>query len=106
VLPMAFRLTRYEGVDQVKGRERFSLEYGPILMAALDTADAAVVLDGGSSPLDLVKRLQPIPDRPLHFTAPVPFPGFFPHATWVPYFEISAEHFTCVPVIETRSVFL
>lgn len=101
-LPMAFKLTRYAGVDQIEGRERFSLEYGPLLMAALGAAESPLTfeaLTGVASPNELVEKLQPLPDQSLHFRVPLDFSG----TTWVPYFEIQDESFSCFPVIEIRS---
>jgi DUF1680 family protein len=34
-LPMDFRVTRYIGADQIAGHERYGIEYGPILLAAV-----------------------------------------------------------------------
>jgi uncharacterized protein len=104
-LPIAFKLTRYAGVDQIKGQERFSLEYGPILMAALGAADAELTLIGAESPLDLAKELRPVKDQPLHFTMysfALGAPGG--ETVFVPYFEIGSESFSCVPVIRTTPV--
>jgi hypothetical protein len=65
-------------------------------MAALNAAETKLVLGGATTPLELASRLQPRPDKPLHFAAPVDFMG----TVWVPYFEVTSESFSCVPMIE------
>lgn len=97
VLPMAFKMTRYSGVDQIAGRERFALEYGPLLLAALGAAETEILLRLAANPLELGGRLQPIKDEPLHFTMP-----FDPSAEtkFVPYFEVAAESFSCFPIVQ------
>lgn len=97
VLPMGFKLTRYEGVDQMQGRERYALEYGPLLMAVLDAADAEVIVISDTGPETLLSLLKPVPDRPLHFVLPA---QINPEDTrFVPYFEIESESFSCFPSI-------
>jgi DUF1680 family protein len=95
VLPIAFKLTRYTGVDQTHGRERFALEYGPILMAAIGPETELAVLNA-DDPHELIDRLQQKPDQALHFVAPLM------ETEWVPYFEVEAQTFSCVPIIDAR----
>jgi hypothetical protein len=102
VLPMALKVTQYIGVDRIEGRERFALEYGPLLMAALDAADSEVMLDGSDSPFELANRLQPQPEQPLHFTLPLDRSA----TVWAPYFEVGTETFSCFPFIRSGSRFL
>lgn len=96
-LPMSLKLTKYEGVDQIEGRERYWLEYGPILMAAVAT-DSEIVLYGAGSSAELVSRLQPVKERPLHFVLPT-YPSIVEFA---PYFEIGTEYFSCVPLVVAK----
>jgi DUF1680 family protein len=98
VLPIAMKATPYTGVDQLAGRERFSLTYGPILMAAVGAAELELEVPNAASPADLAGRLVPKADAPLHFTAPVM------KTEWVPYYEIAAESFSCVPVIAAQPI--
>jgi DUF1680 family protein len=90
-LPIGLTLTRYAGVDRVEGSERYALQYGPILMAALGDPEAEIVLNGTGSATDVIDHLERSPDRPLHFT--MPSTG----AKWIPYFEVDTESFTCFP---------
>jgi len=99
-IPLAFRLTRYSGVDQIEGQERFGLEYGPLLMAAVGAAEKEIELLGATEPTDLLKRLRPARDAPLHFTVDLADNDI----TIVPYYEISNESFSCFPVIEAKAL--
>jgi len=92
VLPMGFKLTRYEGTERVEGRERYALEYGPILMAAVGTKDEESELS--LNPADLIKRLMPKADEPLHFS----IEGDAQHE-YLPYWQVQQQVFTCLPVI-------
>jgi DUF1680 family protein len=102
VLPIDFRLTRYAGVDRIEGQDRFALEYGPLLMAAVGAADTELVLIGAKDPRDLVAQLQPVPEKPLHFTM-YTFSLGAPNGPteFMPYFAIDTESFSCVPPIKT-----
>lgn len=101
-LPLAFKLTKYPGIDQIAGRERFSLEYGPLLMAALGAADAIIAIEGNASPAEAISRLQPKPGQPLHFVLPMRI--ISAETVWVPYFEIQEESFSCFPCIQSSDL--
>ncbi len=94
VLPMAPRFTKYTGKDQIEGRQRYALEYGPILMAALDAPETELTLYGNATAQD--PQLQPVKDKPMHFTLPTAATEF------VPYFEISTESFSCFPLVDIK----
>jgi DUF1680 family protein len=89
ILPMDFQFTQYTGVDRIEGRKRYALEYGPLLMAALDSAAAELE---APSIHELRAALEPVPERPLHFSAA--------RTMWMPYFEVEAQSFSCFPIIE------
>ena len=94
-LPMDFRVTRYAGRDVIPGHDRYALEYGPILLAAVGPL-------GKNSPV-LIKHdpsrpnewLKPDPDRPLHFAVD----GDTQHGFW-PYWQVEDQAFTTFPVVE------
>ena len=90
-LPIGFKLTLYEGIEQVNGQDRYALEYGPIIMALVGGGENAHL---ALQPVDLAKKLQPIADRPLHFAVE----GNAPQE-YVPYWQVQDEAFTCYPVI-------
>jgi hypothetical protein len=93
---MDFKLTRYTGVDQIAGHERYALEYGPILLAILGSSDAKVVVRGGQRQEDLLKQLKPQPGQPLHFV----LEGDAAHE-YAPYWEVPYKAaFTCYPVVD------
>jgi hypothetical protein len=100
-LPAGFRLTRYFGFDQVKGWDRYALEYGPLLMALVGPDDARYLQPNGQpcarlefAPADLVSRLYPLAGASLHF-------GIQGHAehTYLPYHRVNGEEFTCFPIV-------
>jgi hypothetical protein len=106
-IPYGFRLIPYTGVDQGEDgasprlcRGRYTLLYGPVLMA-LDTGgpdpgsrDPGLIPRIKIKPEDLIDSLQPVPGKPLHFA--VPGTSY----TYLPYWDAGEEGFTCLPVIE------
>jgi hypothetical protein len=92
-LPMQFKLTHYTGLDKIEGHERFSLEYGPILMALIGSDSA--VLQAGARHKDVVNKIKADPDRPLHFAI-----DGHPEFKFIPYWQVVTEPFTCFPVID------
>jgi len=93
-LPMRFKLTRYEGLDQIEGHHRYSLEYGPVLMALIGS-DSATLQASGAKPEAILSRLQQDPFHPLHFNI-----DGHPQFKYVPYWQVISEPFTCFPVID------
>jgi len=93
-LPMGFRLTRYTGLDQIEGHERYALEYGPILMAIEGSDDARLRAQGANAE-DLLKQLTPAYGRPLHFEI-----AGNPDFHYAPYFAIKNDPFTTYPVVD------
>ena len=93
-LPMAFRLTPYTGADQVAGRPRFALEYGPFLMAFLGLAESELVVRDLANVLDLPARIRPVAERPLHYT--------IGNTEIMPYFQVADESFSCFPLVTGR----
>ncbi|HEX4022146.1 MAG TPA: beta-L-arabinofuranosidase domain-containing protein [Acidobacteriaceae bacterium] len=97
-LPAKFRLMRYMGLDQIPGHQRFALEYGPILMAAVGPPDATLKVRNGQHYQDLLTQLQPQPDHPLHFTI-----QHNPGIEYMPYWQVADQSFTCFPVIDIET---
>jgi uncharacterized protein len=92
-LPFAWKLTRYDGAEQVDGYERYAYEYGPLLMAFRGELDANKHILVEQEPDQLPVTAQPN-GRPLHFD----IPG---HANLelIPYLEIEpGMSFTCFPL--------
>jgi len=104
-LPSQFHLTQYTGLDQISGRDRYALTYGPLLMALVGPGDPLYLQPDGRScarleipPADLISRLYPIAGAPLHF-------GIQGHAehVYLPYHHVNAEEFTCFPIVEAKA---
>jgi DUF1680 family protein len=106
-LPIGFRLTQYEGLDQVSGWDRYALEYGPVLLALVGPLDEQYKQPLGTAveqgkpcsrlhlaPGDLFASLEPVDGQPLHFRVK----DDSDH-TYVPYWEVNDETFTCFPII-------
>jgi len=98
-LPMGFRVTRYAGVDQIKGHTRYALEYGPILLAAVGPLDDKFCMRIVQSPETAADWLQPQPDQPLHFTA-----RGHSDCEFMPCWDIGRRTFTCCPVFEALAI--
>ena len=95
-LPMAFKVTHYEGSDRVAGQEQYGLEYGPVLLALTGKVDEKLGATLAQSPENLVKQLVPKPGQPLHFS----IAGDADHE-YLPYWEVGSQNFTCYPVLTT-----
>jgi DUF1680 family protein len=93
-VPIRLKLTRYEGANQVPGHERYALEYGPFLLAAVGANE--ITLE--ARPEELLRQLTPIPDRPLHFKL-----AGNDLLEYMPYWQIKEQPFSCFPLIRTRT---
>ena len=67
-LPASIRVTRYKGADQIAGKTRYSVEYGPILLAAVGAANVDLALRKGLRRNRSGDHLEPVAGSPLHFT--------------------------------------
>jgi hypothetical protein len=97
-LPAGFAVAEYTGADQIAGHKRYSLSWGPLLYAAVGSKDAALRLPAGSGSQDLGRQLEAKPDAPLHYTV-----AGSPGLTYMPYWQVADEEFTCFPVIDVAS---
>ena len=93
-LPTSIRVKRYEGEDQTSGRTRYSVEYGPILLAAIGSSKVDLAIDKRQHPDHLANHLEPVAGSPLHFTV-----RGNPGQKFMPYWQIAEEEFTCYPSI-------
>jgi uncharacterized protein len=93
-LPAGFVVSEYKGEDQIAGQKRFALSYGPLLYAAAGNKQGFLRLQKGGEPKEIVQQFEPKPDMPLHFTI-----AGNPGITYMPYWQVSDEEFTCFPVI-------
>ena len=94
-LPTGCRATRYTGADQIQGHNRYALEYGPLLLAAVGPLDGTLGMRIAQSPGSPRDWLQPKPGQPLHFTVKGQ-----PECEFMPCWDIGARTFTCYPVFD------
>lgn len=95
-LPAIVRALKYTGTDQIPGKMRYSFEYGPILLAAVGSANAEFT--NAASAKRLAAQLQPIDGEALHFTV-----RDNPGLKFIPYFEVAQEEFTCFPAVPEKA---
>jgi DUF1680 family protein len=95
-LPAAIRVKRYTGADQIAGETRYSVEYGPILLAAVGSSKVDLSVDSGHDAEHLSNHLEPIVGLPLHFTV-----RGNPGRKFMPYWQVSEEEFTCYPAVHS-----
>lgn len=60
--PFDFRITRYTGGEEIKGKERYAIEYGPLLFAAMGAPNPVTVRFDPAAPsawFRPVKQMQP-----------------------------------------------
>ncbi len=93
-LPAALRLTRYTGINQVAGEERYCVQFGPILLAAVGAPEVRLECGPGGVPDGLLKRLRPKRGEPLHFTVEEN-----PGIEFMPYWQVDEETFNCFPAL-------
>ena len=93
-LPASIRVKQYNGADQIPGKTRYSVEYGPILLAAVGASNVSLSVDRGHNLEDLSEYLQPIEGEPLHFSV-----RGNPGQKFIPYWQVSDEEFTCYPQV-------
>jgi DUF1680 family protein len=98
-LPASIRVTPYKGEEQIAGKSRYSVEYGPVLLAAVGSSKMEVAVDRGKAGEDLSEslgdHLKPVAGSPLHFTV-----QGNAGVRLVPYWQIADEEFTCYPVVK------
>ena len=111
-LPMAFRMKRYEGYDQIAGYSRYYLEYGPLLMALAGKLNFEHSIRVLNDPTRPSAWLKPVPGKPLHYQISTDEgywrlredEAWLPKAfEYMPYYEIPQDQeFTAFPVIQNH----
>lgn len=93
-LPMDFKIRKYIGADRDPAHERYFLEYGPVLMAlvGMENAEGEAIL--ALNPENISNTLTAVAGNPLHFNV-----KSNPRFTYIPYWEVKDEAFTCVPEV-------
>ena len=110
-IPLDFNLAKYSGFDQIGGFNRYSLEYGPVLLALKGKFNfrnlcTRILID----PANLRKWLSPVTGKPLHFRIKVDSGDWNlredeawgeNYFEYMPYYEIGLhEQFTVFPIIQ------
>lgn len=90
-LPMDLKVTKYEGFDTVPGLDRYAVEYGPILLASVNTNR-----DDNNNIIN-IENLSPDPSHPLYVNLKNDPSHYF-----MPYWLISDETFAIFPVNAKR----
>ena len=94
-LPIAFRLTRYTGADQMAGAPRYGLEYGPILMAVIGSPNTVLQVKGGKYAEDVLGQISAkLARRYISKSRTIP------NVELMPYWKVDQETFTCLPVVQ------
>ena len=97
-LPAALVALRYTGVDQIPNHDRYSVSYGPILLAAIGAPEIILRLNDVRKPEDLLKHLQPKPGQPLHYQV-----ANNPGIEFMPYWQVDKEPFNCFPAVASNA---
>ena len=90
-LPRSFRITRYTGGEQIVGKERYAMEYGPLLYAAMGAPNPVTVRWDPTEPEKWFEES----GKSGVFTVR----GDGAHEYW-PYCDIFDEPFSVYPVVE------
>ncbi len=97
-LPAALVASLYTGVDQIPTHERYTVSYGPILLAAVGAPEIILRLSKVRKPEDLLKHLQPKPGQPLHYQV-----ANNPGIEFMPYWQVDKEPFNCFPAVDVNT---
>ena len=89
-LPMTFRMTQYTGGEEIIGKERWAMEYGPLLYAAM----GASVVQLNWNPRRPSSQLRKIPGT-LRFAIKDD-----PNHEYWPYIDIHDEPFSVYPAFD------
>ncbi len=99
-LPMAMKATQYKGANNVEGKKRYALEYGPLLMAVRGPLTSEGIGDNEPTlvlPIsvdELLERLVRKGEK-LEFAVK----GLDEYDV-IPYFDLEQDEFSCFPVFE------
>lgn len=90
-LDLSFRITKYTGAGEIPGKERYSIEYGPVLYAVTGENPVGGVRWAAGNYTELLEKTS----EPLYYNIKEN-KGY----KLVPYFDIGSEdNFTCYPVL-------
>lgn len=90
-LPATFRTTQYSGMQEGFATRHYALEYGPVLMAAVCTGEAAEPTIP-CKPGEIASMMVPVSGKPLHFTI-----KGCNDIELMPYYEVEGQSFSNFP---------
>ena len=93
-LPASIRVTPYKGEDSIPGKTRYSLEYGPVLLAAVGSTSCDLIAPKGTDADSLAEQVVPVSESALEFKM-----NGNPDQRLMPYYQVGNEQFTCYPTI-------
>ena len=91
-LPAELRITRYTGMDQIPGYERYAFLYGPVLLAAVGASEVRLRGVDARHSERLTQLLEPKVGQPLHYTV-----KNNPGIKFMPYWQVDRQPFNCLP---------
>jgi hypothetical protein len=95
-LPMDFRVIRYAGRHAIAGHERYAIEYGPLLLAAVGPLGKTIPLSIAHDPAKPQEWLKPEAGTPLRFAI-----DGDPAHVFMPRYQVPENQaFACYVVIE------
>jgi uncharacterized protein len=103
-------LSRYEGYDQIPGKQRYCLEYGPILLVLAGKFNMDNCIRILNDPGNPESWLMPVKDKPLHYRISIE-KGYWElredeawsgrYFEFMPYWDIPVDQeFTAFPVMQ------
>lgn len=95
---MNFKATRYEGSEKnYNDGQHYVLEYGPVIMAALNIGNPQREISIHANAEKLAKNMKSIPGKPICFSV-----EGNKDIQYRPYFGLQAELFSCYPLISEK----
>lgn len=92
-LPFSFRTTLLTGAEVIPGKDRYAIEYGPLLLAALGRGGVKVNIDIN----DVASCLKPVGKGVFRVTSDR-------SKTYMPYMDIVDEPLTVYPIINDNEI--
>ena len=91
-LPMSFRVTKYNGIEEGFEDGHYAIEYGPVLMAMVGVKGKKIDIGVKTTPETVQSLLKPVAGKPLHFAI-----EGNPEFEYWPYYEVQDQPFSCFP---------
>jgi len=108
-MPMEYRISKYQGFDQLPGFSRYAVEFGPVLLAARAEKEKGYnfrnMIRIIQNPEKIENWLIQRTDTPLHFEIKVDEGTYWrmkhmEGIDFIPYYEVQNELFNVFPIIQ------